>query len=248
MSNAPLRGGDLDDLSGIVTEDDEPVDDVFSEKQQRLLTYPLLDCWTGPPPVDGESVPFLAMANVGLFFARGAPPLVPDALLSVGVAQLPDPFPTEGRSYFTWIYGQPPTVVIEIVSNDRGGELSDKLRKYERIGVPHYVVYDPERHLDSEPLHVFSTVGGRLHRQEIGTGDTDRAMFPDLRLTLTLWRGTFEKMEATWLRWAEPDGTLIATAADEHARAETEKQRAETEKQRADALAAQLRALGVEPD
>ena len=234
VSSALPIAGDLDDLSGIVTETDEPVDNVFSEKQQRLLTYPLLECWSGPPQLDGKPVPFLAMANVGLFFARGVPPLVPDALLSVGVEQLRDPFPTEGRSYFTWVYGQPPSVVIEVVSNARGGELSDKLRRYERIGVPRYVVYDPERHLDAEPLHIFSTVGGQLQEQSNGR-------FPDLGLELILWEGFFEQVRGTWLRWATLDGTLIATAADEHARAESEKQRA-------DALAAKLRALGVEPD
>jgi hypothetical protein len=47
----------LDDL---VTEDDTPVDNMFSEKQQRLLTEPLYSSWDAGRP-------FLATANVGLF-------------------------------------------------------------------------------------------------------------------------------------------------------------------------------------
>jgi hypothetical protein len=45
----------------LVTEDDTPVDNIFSEKQQRLLTEPLYNSWSGP----GEGRPFVAMANVG---------------------------------------------------------------------------------------------------------------------------------------------------------------------------------------
>jgi hypothetical protein len=44
------------------------VDNVFSEKQQRLLTVPLYDSWAGPASDAGERRTFAAMANVGLFF------------------------------------------------------------------------------------------------------------------------------------------------------------------------------------
>jgi len=73
------------DISDIVTDDDTPVDNIASEKQQRLLTEPLCTSWSGPPPVDGDLRPFLATANVGLFSSVHELPLVPDALLSVDV-------------------------------------------------------------------------------------------------------------------------------------------------------------------
>jgi len=50
-------------IEHLITEDDEPVDNVFSEKQQRLLTGPLYSSWSGP----GEGRKFLACANVGVF-------------------------------------------------------------------------------------------------------------------------------------------------------------------------------------
>lgn len=49
-------------LDHIVTEDDTPKDNIFSEKQQRLLTEPLYSSW------DPGRL-FLATANVGLFYA-----------------------------------------------------------------------------------------------------------------------------------------------------------------------------------
>ena len=69
------------DISHIITEDDTPVDNMFSEKQMRLLTHTLYASWPGP----GDGRPFVAMANVGLFFAIHAPPLVPDVLVSLDV-------------------------------------------------------------------------------------------------------------------------------------------------------------------
>jgi hypothetical protein len=57
-------------------------------------------------------------------------------------------------------------------------------------------------------------------------------------LGLKLWRGAFEGQEEEWLRWCDRNGNLIPTGAE----------RAEHERQRAERLAAQLRALGVEPE
>lgn len=56
------------DVEDIVTEDDTPVDNLFSEKQRRLLTEPLYTLWPGPVDDEGNSRSFLVTANVG----RGA--------------------------------------------------------------------------------------------------------------------------------------------------------------------------------
>src|SRR5947207_13056110 len=92
----------------LVTEDDTPVDNIYSEKQQRLLTRPLYSSWPGP---GGE--PFLASANVGMFYAINQPPLVPDVLLSLGVRPPADLHEKRHRSYFFWEFGKPPEVLIE---------------------------------------------------------------------------------------------------------------------------------------
>jgi len=68
---------------------------------------------------------------------------------------------------------------------------------------------------------------------------------PGVGLGLTLWQGEYEGVEALWLRWCDLEGRVIPTGAE---RAEQERQRAEQERQRAERLAAQLRALGVEPE
>jgi hypothetical protein len=253
----------------LVTEDDVPVDNVFSEKQQRLLTEPLFSSWPGP----GEQRPFVAMANVGLFYATRRPPLVPDALLSLDVEMHADVWVKSNRSYFVWEYGKAPEVVIEVVSNRAGGEDTDKLAAYARIGIRYYVIYDPEQMLGAEELRVFRLEALQFHRV------AEPIWFPDVRLGLSLWQGRYEDLDYTWLRWIDATGKPVPTgneraaverehaeeqqqiaeaeherAEAEHERAEAECQRAETERQRADderrrgeQLAEQLRKLGVEP-
>jgi hypothetical protein len=50
-------------VENIVTEDDEPLDNLFSEKQQRLLTESLYSSWTPPVPQNSPTTsrhaPFL---------------------------------------------------------------------------------------------------------------------------------------------------------------------------------------------
>lgn len=108
------------DISHLVTEDDTPVDNLISEKQQRLLTASLYSSFSG-------DVPFIAMANVGLFYGIEQPALVPDVLLSLNVENPQDWSKKENRSYFIWEFGKPPDAVIEIVSNKVGNELGSKL-------------------------------------------------------------------------------------------------------------------------
>jgi hypothetical protein len=71
----------MPDIQGLITEDDTPVDNLPSEKQQRLLTEPLYSAWAGP----GEGRTFLAAANVGIFYQARHPAIVPDMFLSLDV-------------------------------------------------------------------------------------------------------------------------------------------------------------------
>lgn len=65
------------DISHVITESDAPCVNLFTERQMRLLTDSLYTSWVGP----GEDRTFVAMANVGLFFAPHEEPLVPDVLV-----------------------------------------------------------------------------------------------------------------------------------------------------------------------
>ena len=242
------------DLSHIVTEDDTPVDNLFSERQMRLLVESLYTSWRDPK----HDRSFVAMANVGLFYHLREPALVPDVLVSLDVTLPAEPWEKAHRSYLVWEYGKPPDVVIEIVSNKVGKELSDKLHDYARIGIAYYVVYDPENFISERPLRIFTRRG--LHYAAI----TD-AWLSEVGLGLVLWEGSYEDMTQVWLRWCNQRSELLANGQEalvekerllaiESERAEQEKQRAGREAQRADdaerraaVLAAKLAALGIDP-
>ncbi len=248
----------IDDL---VTEDDEPVDNTFSEKQQRLLTHSLYNAWKGP----GEGRTFLTMANVGLFYALNHPPLVPDVLVSLDVTLHNELWSKFHRSYFVQEYGKSPEVVIEIVSNLKGKEADSKLQNYAKAGVRYYVIFDPEQQLKQGLLRIYELQNASY---------VEKADFwlPKLELGLTLWEGDYEEGREMWLRWCDQKGKLIATGTEttleerlakekaqkqakkerlekEKAQKQAEKERLEKEKaqKQAERLAAQLRALGIEP-
>ena len=240
------------DISHIEIEDDTPVDNFQSAKQQRLLVEPLYASWL-------PGVPFIADANIGLFYGLKLDPIVPDAFLSLNVQMPADWSQKKNRSYFVWEFGKVPEVCIEIVSNRKGNELDSKKADYARIGIAYYVVFDPleqlqrEDELNGKVLQVWALMAGQY--VEVA----EPFWLQTVNVGLTVWAGSFEGLEFTWLRWCDRNGQVIPTGAEraeaESQRAEAERQRAEAEsqareaeRQRADRLADRLRAMGINPD
>jgi len=241
------------DISHLVIEDDTPVDNFQSEQQQRLLVEPLYSSPVLPQP-------FLAAANVGLFYELELDPIVPDVMLSLGIQRAADYSVRQNRSYFAWKLGKLPEVCIEIVSNKEGDELflskpsqrkgktKIKLDTYGKIGVPYYVVFDPlqqiqeEKGMDGALLRVWKMSDEGYteltsNQKIINTGES--VWLEEVGIGLMLWYGKFEEdVQRLWLRWCDKEGEPITTGAEgkemERQRAEMERQRAEMERQRAD--------------
>ena len=214
-------------IEHLVTEDDTPVDNLFSERQRFLLTHPLKASWQGP----GDGRPFLVASDVGVFRTPKEPPLVPDVFLSLDVRRPADWWAKEGRSYFIWHYKKPPDVAIEVVSNKEGGETGEKMGRYAHFGVPYYVIFDPQEQVQDGLLRVYELASGVYVPRSAD-------ILPGVGLGLQLWRGEYEGDEATWLRWHDASGALIQTGEET----------TERERNRAERFAAQLRALGVTPE
>ncbi len=221
----------------LVTEDDEPVDNMFSAKQQRLLVEPLYASWTPPPGegVDGGSRDFLADANVGIFFSVGGQPLVPDMFLSLDVKVNPEWITAQHRSYFVWRFGKAPDLVVEIVSNRKGGEIEYKRKRYAQIGVQYYIVYDPYRILKGDDLYIYEIGFGKRYQRR------SDPILPDVGLGVTVWQGIYEDGEAPWLRWCDEKGNLIATGKERAAEAERLAANEAEARRRAEAELARLR-------
>ncbi|NEQ98741.1 MAG: Uma2 family endonuclease [Cyanothece sp. SIO2G6] len=247
------------EVNHLITEDDTPVDNFASAKQQRLLVSCLYShTW--------RTEPFLAEANVGIYHTVNRPPIVPDVFFSLDVQVPTDWWDKPNRCYMVWNFGKPPELALEIVSNRVGNELTEKLQVYAQMRVSYYIVYDPAQQLGKSSLRLYELRG--RHYVEL-----TEPYLEQVNLGLTLWQGEFEGRQDTWLRWCDAQGNLLLTgdekaeaerqraesesqraeaesqrAEAESQRAEAESQRAESERQRADRLAAILREQGIDPD
>jgi Uma2 family endonuclease len=233
------------DISHISTEDDEPVDNLPSEKHQRLLVEPLYTSTL-------LRRPFLAAANVGIFGGLRQPPIVPDMFLSLDVQVADDWWAKENRSYFIWEFGKPPDVAIEIVSNRRGGEAVNKSARYAQLRVTYYVIFDPQHLVQPEDLRVYELNGGRYRQRR-------DCRLLQVGLRLTIWEGIYEDKHDHWLRWCDDEGNLLPTGAELASQAQAQaavaqqqaaiaQQQAAQERQRAEVFAAKLRELGIDPE
>lgn len=221
-------------------EDGKPADNIFSEKQMRLLTDPLYTSWNSE-----KNSNFLATANVGIFTKLLEEPIVPDVLLSLNVKKPISRRKKEDKCYYLDKLGKAPEVVIEIVSNKDGNELGSKLDDYGKIGVKYYAIFDPYLQIQAEEL------SGYEYNRSIPR-KMEETWFKKVGLGLRLWEGEYENEYGLWLRWCDYYGEAIPTGKElnrlEKEQTEIERQRAKKEKQRADMLAKKLRSMGIDPD
>ncbi len=192
----------------------------------------------------------------------------PDWFVVLGVSPL---FEQDLRlSYVIWQEGIAPFLVMELLSpgtekEDLGQTLRDinqpptKWEVYEQIlRIPYYVVFSRY----TNKFQAFELVGNRYRELSL---PGERLWLSEIELGLGVWLGTYQGMERKWLRWYDTQNNWLPTASEqvtqeqqraeqerqraeqERQRAEQERQRAEQEWRRAEQLAAQLRALGIEP-
>jgi Uma2 family endonuclease len=144
-------------------------------------------------------------------------------------------------SYRQWEEdGIAPQVVFEVLSpHNRVSEMVAKFQFYDRFEVEEYYLFDPDR----------IELSGWIRREAdlVKIGQADGWTSPRLGVRFDLSSGDLQVFG--------PDGRPFATYVElveqrecERLRAQEERLRAEEEHQRAERLAAQLRALGVEPN
>ncbi|HLO88833.1 MAG TPA: Uma2 family endonuclease [Nostocaceae cyanobacterium] len=225
-----IDDSDIPDANLLITEDDTPVDNFASEKNQRLLAGTLYSSL--------QNQTFIAAANVGVYHTYGEPAIVPDVFVSFDVEIPENWWDKQNRCYLVWKFGKVPEVAIEIVSNTEGEELGEKLKIYEQMRVIYYIVYDPKQRLGEQKLRIYTLKGRRYV-------ETTETWLADIDLGVTLWSGEFESRHDTWLRWCYQDGTVLPTGDEKAKQAE---ERAHLAEERAQLLAARLKALGVDPD
>jgi Uma2 family endonuclease len=238
--------------------DDTPVDNELQELIPSLLKSILQIIWA-------DRMDWFFGIDMGIYYDPDRPPLVPDGFLSLNVERF---FDEELRlSYLLWEERVPPLLVLEVVSTTPGGEYTTKLDEYERMGVLYYVIYNPKRKRKPK-LEIYKLVDSKYELQT-----ANPLWMPEIGLGIGNERADYGGLTRDWLYWYDRDNQRYLTPSEqielerqrstvasqkaelesqradtESQRADTESQRAKLERDRADRLAAQLRALGIEPE
>lgn len=236
--------------------DDTPVDNELQILIPDLLRAILSMLWT-------DRMDWFFGVNMGVYYDPQLPAIVPDGFLSLGVPRRKS---QRGRlSYVIWQEQVVPKLVLEFVSQTKGGEYDEKMTKYALIGVLYYVIYNPNyaRRDKHDSFEVYRLENGVYVRQ-FG----NPFWMPEIELAIGYSRLTHDRWTREWLYWYDQNGNRFPApqniieqqrqqieqerqrvqqeqqrAQQEQQRAQQERQRAQQEQQRADNAQQQLAEL-----
>ena len=174
------------------------------------------------------------------------------------------PFPNQEirRSYTPNLEGEIPAIVMEFLSASPNDEYSIKPSYppgkwffYEQVlRVPIYAIFEPAAGV----LEVYQL--NSSERYQAQQADVNgRYWVAGVGLFLGVWQGTKAERTGYWLRWWDESGQMLLWGVEMVEREREEiafvqqeiaivQQQAEQERERSQKLAAQLRAVGIEPE
>lgn len=246
MSDLPLP------ISLPPTQDELPCDDGIPMEtwrhklQMDLLTLPLNKWFAGRDAFAGGNMfLYYSLAQIKNRDFKG-----PDVFVVLDVPW------RERKSWVVWEEGKAPDVIIELLSDStkKIDKNEKKLIYQNQIRIPEYYWYDP---FNAEDFAGFVLQGSEYVALPFD-GDNNLTS-PSLGLKLVRWQGSFNRVEAIWLRWANKTGELLPTeeeiarqaqqeAQQAQQQAQQAQQQAQQERQRAELLAERLRQAGIDPD
>ena len=211
--------------------DDTPVDNELQELIPSLLKSILRMLWKG-------RMDWFFGINMGIYADSEQPLIVPDGFLSLNVERHYD---EELRLGYLLLEEEiPPILALEVVYNPLGGEYMTKLDEYARMGVLYYVIYNPKRRRSNPRLEIHKLTQGSYQLQ-----NANPLWMPEVGLGIGSERAEYDGLTREWLYWYDENDKRYPTPYEQ---IEQERQQTDLERQRAERLAAQLRALGVEPE
>ena len=173
--------------------DDTPVDNEGQNDIPNGLRFSLAQIWE-------ERQDWFFGVDMGIYDRQGqkegTATIVPDGFLSVGVVRRKD---TWGRrSYVLAEEGQViPVLALEYLSKTYGGEYDGKLEVYAQLGVPYYLVYNPEGRRKHQPLEMYHLEQGKYRLQPI----VEPYWIPEIKLGIGRVQGQMSGIQIEWLSW-----------------------------------------------
>ncbi|MEB3149119.1 MAG: Uma2 family endonuclease [Sphaerospermopsis sp.] len=224
--------------------DDTPVDNELQDLIPGLLKTILALIWS-------ERMDWFFGVDMGIYYDPDKPAIVPDGFLSIGVPRIID---SDLRlSYVLWEEQKLPIMVLEVVSQTRRGEYTQKKQEYAELGILYYVIYNPLRKR-KQRLEVYKLENGKY---QLLPGEA--VWLSELNLGIGREEGKYQGITREWLYWYDEQRKRYLTAEEllqqERERAEFERQRAEFERKKAESerlrsqrLEEILRSHGIDPN
>lgn len=232
--------------------DETPVDNELQDLIPHLLKSILAMIWS-------EREDWYFGVDMGIYYDPQKSAIVPDGFLSIGVPRIIDE--NLRLSYVLWEEKKVPTLVLEIVSQTRRGEYTEKKELYQNLGIKYYVIDNPQRK-KKPSLEVYC-----LENQEyILLGNESPVWLEDIGLGIGKEVGKYQQIKREWLYWYDQNGQRFLSPEETSQQAEFEKQQAEIKatqaefqkrqaeikaiqaETKAERYARRLRELGIDPD
>ena len=180
-------------------DDGVPMESERHKAQMDLLIYSL-SSWLDKRDdgyVGGNMFVYYSMAQIKNKDYKG-----PDVFVALDVPK------GERRSWVIWEEEKAPDVVIELLSATTAKyDKKEKKQIYQsRMRVPEYFWFDP---FNPDDWAGFSLQNGVY--EPIKPNEDNQLISQALGLSLVRWQGSYKGIEATWLRWANLNGELLAT-------------------------------------
>jgi len=224
--------------------DDTPVDNELQDLVPGLLKVILALIWS-------KRMDWFFGVDMGIYFAPDEPAIVPDGFLSIGVPRIID---SDLRlSYVLWEEKQVPIMVLEVVSQTRRREYTQKKQDYAELGILYYVIYNPLRKRKPR-LEVYQLENGEY---QLLPGEP--VWLPEINLGLGREQGTYQGITREWLYWYDQQGKRYLTPEEQlqqerqiseiaEQRASDAENRAAIAEKRAKHLEQLLREAGIDPE
>lgn len=214
----------------LACSDDVPVDNEDQNFLPNVLLFLLNLIWA-------NRTDWFFGVDMAIYHTTGVNvrvPVVPDGFLSLGVQRKKGG--KSRKSYAVWEEsGIVPILALEMVSQTPNGEYDEKMDIYVKLGVPYYVVYNPEywRRDQHQPFEVYKLVD-KSYQLQI----REPCWMPEVGLGIGRYQGIAGGIQQELLSWYDEQGNRYLTAEE----------RVQTEQQRAEQLAQYLRTLGINPE
>jgi Uma2 family endonuclease len=198
--------------------DDTPVDNQLQILIPQILQVILSLLWA-------DRMDWYFGINMGIYYNPDEPTtaIVPDGFLSIGVPRITRE--NLRLSYVLWEEKKLPILVLEIVSQTRRGEYTQKKKDYAKMGVLYYVIYNPLRKRKPR-LEVYELREGKYQLLE-----GEPIWLSEIGLGIGKEVGIYQGIEREWLYWYDAEGNRYLTPEE-----------------RARQLEEKLRSLGIDPN